>query len=403
MSSTAKRYLIWGAVGLAVLAGLVFAFRPIPVPVDLAEIDRGTVTVTLDEEGRTRVRDIYTVSAPIPGRVERIQANSGDRVIANVSVLAAIRPMEPTLLDARREASVRAEIEAAKANLDLARASVDRAGADLKFAETELTRARTLVERSVVSNRELDLAETERDRARAALKSARANVLARRADLERAQAELTQATDAADLGSEGCCIHVIAPISGHVLRVLHEDEGVVPAGEPLIELGALDDMEVVVEALSTEAVKVVDRAPVAIERWGGGETLRGHVRRVEPYGFTKVSALGIEEQRVNVLVDFEEPERAGGLLGHGYRVEVRVRLDEAADAVRVPVAALFRADNRWAVFSVTDGRVALREISLGLMNDRTAEVLTGLEPGEKVVLRPDDRIENGVLVVPRPG
>ena len=403
MTSSGRRLILWGAIGVLMAAGLFLAFREQPIPVDLVAVDRGPVTVTLDEEGRTRVRDIYTLSAPIAGSLQRIEANAGDAVIAEVSVLAAIRPTEPTLLDAREEARVRAEIEAARANLALARAEVDRATADLSFAETELIRARTLVERAAASERSLDLARTERDRARAALRTSEAQVLARAAELDKALAELMQATDAADLGQEGCCIHVIAPISGHVLRVIHENEGVVAAGEALIELGALDDMEVLVEALSTEAVAVRKGAPVAIERWGGGRTLTGTVRRVEPYGFTKISALGIEEQRVNVLIDFDDPAEAATLLGHGYRVETRVRIDAEPDAVRAPLAALFRDGGDWAVFAVADGRADKRTVTVGLMNDRVVEITEGLEPGDTLILRPDSRIEPDVLVAEREG
>ncbi len=401
MTSGAKRTLLWGLVAAVIAAGLVMALRDRPVPIDSALVDRGTVIVTLNEEGRTRVRDIYTLSAPIAGTLERIEAEAGDAVVARVSVLAAIRPTEPTLLDAREEARVRAEIAAARANLDLARAVVERVHADIRFAENELERARTLVETSVASERTFDLALTEWERAQAALRTAEAQVVARAAELDRALAELMQATDAADHGQEGCCVHVISPISGHVLRVIHENEGVVAAGEPLIELGALDAMEVLVEALSTEAVSVRPGAPVAIERWGGGRELNGRVRRVEPYGFTKVSALGIEEQRVNILIDFEDPAEAATLLGHGYRVETRTEVARSEDAVRAPLAALFRTNDSWTVFVVRDGRATLQPVDVGLINDRVVEINGGLSPGDAVILRPDTRIATGVAVVER--
>lgn len=401
MTATTKRILIWSVVGAIVAAGLALSFWPRAVPVDLVIVDRGPVVVTVDEEGKTRVREVYTVSAPIAGTLQRVQVEEGDAVIGRVSVLAAIQPVEPTLLDARAEARVLAQIAAARANLELARAEVERARADLALAEIEVGRARTLVERRVVAERSLDIAETEVKRTRAALGTAEAQVLVRAAELERAQAELVQASDALNGGQDTCCVHVMAPISGQVLRVLHENEGVVAAGEPLVELGDLSDMEVVVEALSTEAVKITRGAPVAIERWGGGIVLSGTVRRIEPYGFTKISALGIEEQRVNVLIDFTDASGAGEKLGHGFRVETRTEVARAADAVRVPLAALFRDGGGWAAFIVNDGRARRQQVSLGLLNDVTAEVTDGLAPGDILVLRPDDRIDDGVRVEPR--
>ncbi|NQW12458.1 MAG: HlyD family efflux transporter periplasmic adaptor subunit [Alphaproteobacteria bacterium] len=401
MTVTSKRLLIWSALGAVIVAGLALSFWPRPVPVDLVEVDRGSVVATVNEEGKTRVREVYIVSAPITGTLQRIRIEDGDMVLGQVSVLAAIRPVEPTLLDAREEARVLAQISAARANLELSRAEVERARADLAFAEIELTRARILVRREVASERSLDVAETEVKRAEAALRIAEAQVLVRAAELERAQAELMQANDALDTSHDTCCVHVIAPISGRVLRVIREDEGVVSAGEPLVELGELGDMEVVVEALSTDAVKIAEGAPVVIERWGGGAALSGTVRRIEPYGFTKISALGIEEQRVNVLVDFDDAKEAGHKLGHGYRVETQIETARVPDAVRVPLAALFRDGGGWAVFIVIEGRARHRGVTLGLLNDQIAEVIGGLAPGDILVSRPDDRIGDSVRVVSR--
>jgi HlyD family secretion protein len=273
----------------------------------------------------------------------------------------------------------------------------------LEFAEAELARARQLAERGNISASALDRAELQVRTARAAVASAQAELDVRTYQLETARARLiTPREDGVASEADRCCVPVRAPVNGRILRVLHESEGVVTAGTPLVEIGDPQDLEVVVELLSSDAVRVSDGAKVAIEAWGGGATLEGRVRRVEPYGFTKISALGIEEQRVNVIIDFVGDPEGWQRLGHGFRVEVRIVVWQADDVISVPLGVLFRRGESWAVFVSDDGRARLREVTIGQRNGRVAQVLEGLEVGERIILHPSDKVEDGTRIEARP-
>jgi HlyD family secretion protein len=400
--------LFWGSLSLLLLLFLVYAFRPQPVPVDFAEVSRGRLTVTVDEEGETRVRDVFVLSAPVAGNMRRIDLEVGDEVVAGQTVLAQIEPVDPSLLDVRSESEAQAAVRSAEAGLE--------------FAKRELARQRQLGKRGVASARDLDSAEMAYRTAQAALENARAALLARTSQLERARTPtLPPARGEPD---ECACIPVRAPVSGRVLRVVRESAGVVQPGEPLVEIGDPRDLEIVVDLLSADAVRVEPGQEVLIEQWGGGNVLHGRVRRVEPYGFTKVSALGIEEQRVNVVIDFTDPPEKWQRLGHGYRVEARIVLWRGDDVVKLPLSALFRATDGtgaqsedvaagagaatraaeaadWAVFVEKNGKARLRPVSRGHHNGLEVEITSGLEPGERVVLHPSDRVTDGVGVVSR--
>jgi HlyD family secretion protein len=396
------RQIIWYVFLAAALAAiLVYAFRPQPVPVDLAVIERGALTVTIDGDGQTRVREAYVVSAPLSGRVLRIERHVGDAVVANETLLATIEPGDPTFLDRRASAQAEAAVKAAEAAFALAEAEQARAVAELDFARTELNRAEQLAKRGNVSQRDLDRAKLELRTRRAALATAKASIEMRRFELETAQAALIQPGEDAGQGEgHSCCVEVYSPVDGRILRVIHESEGVVAAGTWLVELGDPADLEVVVDLLSGDAVRVVEGAAVTIEDWGG-VTLAGRVRRVEPYAFTKISALGIEEQRVNVIVDFVEPSEVWQGLGHGYRVDTHILDWRGEDVLKLPLGALFRDGESWAVFVAEDGVARLRHIKIDHGNGREAEVLDGLEVGETVILHPGDRISSGVRIVSR--
>ncbi len=387
-----------------VAAGLVYAFWPQPLPVDLARIDRGPLVVTIDGDGRTRVRDVYVVSAPISGRVLRVEPHVGDIVEENETVLAVVQPTDPTFLDRRARAQAQSAAKAAEAAFALAEAEQARALAELDFARSELRRARELAKRGNVSERDLDRARLQVRTADAALATAKATVEMRRFDLETALAALIQPGEGGAAVAEGqCCIEVYSPVDGTVLRVIQESESVVAAGTPLVEVGDAADLEIVVDLLSSDAVRVATGAEVLVEDWGGGDSLSARVRRVEPYGFTKVSALGIEEQRVNVLVDFTEPAARWRNLGHGYRVETRIVEWRGEDVLRLPLGALFRDGEAWAVFVMADGVARLRRIEIDHANGRRAEVTAGLAEGERVILHPSDLVADGVRVVARGG
>jgi HlyD family secretion protein len=401
MTVAQKRTMLWGTLGLALLAGLAWAFAPRPVPVDLTVAERGPLTVTIDEEGETRVRDVYTLSAPVAGRQRRVELEVGDRVVAGDTIAVEIQPIDPELLDVRSEREARAAVQAAEAAQARAAAELERAEADLEYAQTELQRQQGLMDQGAVSERELDAAQREYRTARAAVATARAALQQATFELDRARARLVSPTEAREDGGADCCIPVRSPVTGRVLRVLHESAGVVQAGEPLLEIGDPEDLEIVVDLLSADAVKVSPGDRALIEEWGGEGALGGRVRRVEPYGFTKVSALGIEEQRVNVVIDFTDPRETWSRLGHGYRVEARIVVWEREDVLQIPLSALFRRGEDWAVFAVEDGVARLRTVERGQHDGLRVEILGGLDAGDRVVRYPSDQIRDGVRIEQR--
>lgn len=393
------RTLFWSAIALVLAVLLVLAFRPRPVLVDLAAVSRGPLTVAVRDEARTRVRDIYVVSAPVSGRLLRVGNRAGERVRAG-AVIALLQPAPPTLVDERTRRELQAGIRAADAARALARAELARAEAQLAHARLEAERTETLFAATVASRSALDRARLEVRTAEAALGNARAGVDVREAELQAARARLTGPGVPA---ATGRAIAIRAPADGRILRVLQESESVVTPGAPLIEMGDAGDLEVVAELLSSDAARIAAGAPVLIEAWGDGPAIRGRVRQVEPYGFRKVSALGVEEQRVNVVIDPVDPPPAWAGVGHGYRVEVAVTVWRSPAVVRTPVAALFRHRGRWAVFKLEKGsRVRLQPVEIGQSNGDLAEVRSGLGPDERVVLHPNASLADGARVRPRP-
>ncbi|WP_422022115.1 efflux RND transporter periplasmic adaptor subunit [Pyruvatibacter mobilis] len=393
-------------IGLALLVAIGLAFMPQPVPADLATVSRGALAVTVDEEGQTRVRDVYTVSAPVGGRVLRIRAEVGDPVTQGETVVATIQPTDPSFLDARSLGQAEAQVKAAEAARTLAAADVERARAELDFAQSEYRRAQRLAGKGTISQSTLDKARLDMRTRAAALDEARAALSMRDFELENARALLIQPGEASDTtplegGTLGCCVPVRAPITGRVLRVMQESEAIVQPGAPLIEVGNADDLEIVVDLLSEDAVRVTEGDRVVIEDWGGPHDLNGIVRRVEPFGFTKVSALGIEEQRVNVIIDFEDAPEKWAELGHGYRLDTRIFVWEAEDVLKLPVSALFRDQGRWAVFRVVDEEAVLTPVEIGRRNALEAEILSGLEEAASVVIHPSDRVVDGVGIEAR--
>ena len=399
MSPRLRRAVFWAVPGIVLALALAAAFRPRAVEVDVVTVVEGPLTVTVAEDGRTRIRDLYVVSAPVRGRALRIDIEEGDPVTAGETVVARIEPTDPAFLDVRSEAEARVGVETAKAALALSEARLAEARAELDFAEAEVRRVRRLRESGTVPERALEEAERALATRRAAVETARAAIAMRRSELEAARVRLRRPDEA---GGEGCpCLPIRAPVSGQVLRVLHESEGVVSAGEPLVEIGNPGELEVVADFLSSDAVRIEPGQRVLLERWGGDGALAGEVERVEPYGFTKVSALGIEESRVNVVIRFTGPPGRRARLGHGFELEARVVLWEAARVTKVPLTALFREGTDWAVFTVEDGRAAIRRVELGPRTDLEAAVQAGLAPGERVLRYPHDAIEPGSRVAPR--
>jgi HlyD family secretion protein len=391
------RRLVAIATLAATIAALAWAFQPAAVPVDTAPVTRGPLEVTLDEEGETRVRDRYVVSAPVAGRILRIELEPGDAVRANRTRLATFRPMAPALLDARARAELTARAQAAEAVLERARAVAEQALAEQAQAERTLRRTRELSQSGLSPAGDLELAETAARTRRDTAGAAAAAVRAADADRRAVRAQLLQAGGSA-VG--GPTIELRAPVDGVVLRRIRESESVVPQGEPLIEVGDVAKLEIVADYLSTDAVQMEPGQRVVIERWGGGAALAGRVRRVEPSGFTKISALGVEEQRVNVIVEVDAARDAWTRLGDQYRVEVRVVIWSSPDVLRVPVSALVRQGDAWSVFAVERGRAKAKAVSIGARNDRFAELRSGLAEGATVIAFPGDRISDGIVVAP---
>jgi HlyD family secretion protein len=372
---------------------LAVALWPATMPVDVAVVSRGPLVLTIDEEGQTRVQHRYVVSSPVGGRVMRIELEPGDRVKEG-DVVARVRAETPPLLDARTRAEIQAAIASAQAALGRAQAEEQRAKTTLAQAERELRRAQELVRGGVVPPNEVDLRQ---DEARAATEGAAAaayTVKAARSELDRAEARLRPS--APDVS--GRVVEVTAPASGVILKRLRESESMVPPGEPLVEIGNPSELEIVSDLLSTDAVRVEPEARAMIEQWGGETVLDAKVRRIEPSGFTKISALGVEEQRVNVILDFVDPAGAWTALGDGYRVEVRIVVWEAQDVLKVPTGALFRQGENWAVYIVEEGRARLVTLELGHQTGQEAEVLSGLSEGARVILHPGDTLTDGTRV-----
>jgi HlyD family secretion protein len=391
-----------GAVVVMVLLFLVV--RTEPISVDTAAVTKGKMRETILEEGRTRVKEIYTVSAPVTGRFLRIDSHAGDAVTAGQTVVATIEPADPSILDIRTQAQAEANVKAAEAALALAEAEQGSARAELDFASAELRRVQALADRGTTSRAEVDRKELAYRTAQSRIKTAEASVRVRAFELETARAVLLRPRTGGDLDGESdspVSIPVRAPESGRVLRILEESEKVVSVGTPLIEIGDAADLEILVELLSTDAVKVKEGASVDITGWGGGQVLSGKVRRVEPFGFTKISALGVEEQRVNVVIDLVGPKDQRGGLGHGYRVDTEIVIWEAQDVLQVPLGALFRQAGKWSTFVFANGRATIRAVEVGHLSRDTAEILNGLADGDRVILHPSDTISDGVAVAER--
>ena len=398
MAVRPTRVLVWLLV-IVVVGAIGFALRPQPTPADFATVERGELVVTVDEEGETRVRDRFLVSAPLAGRVLRIEHEPGDTVFANETLLATFLPSAPSLLDARTRAEAEGRVKAAEAALERARAEHTRAVAENEFAASEHDRYIELDEIRLISKDQLEAAQMRARTTTETVNSAEFSVRAAEYDLEVARAALFQARG--DVGDGATAIALRSPIDGVVLRRLRESEAIVPAGEPLLELADPTNLEIVSDLLSTDAVRVGVGDRVLIEQWGGDHALNGRVRRVEPYGFMKISALGVEEQRVNVIIDFEDVREAWQSLGDGYRVEVRVVIWEGDDVLHVPTSSLFRRGEAWAVYAVDAGVATLREVEIGQRTGFEAEILSGLTEGERVIAYPSDQVTDGTAVVER--
>lgn len=385
---TSRFYLTLGAAVL-IAALLIFAFWPSATMVDTGTVTQGSMQLTIDEEGRTRVRDSYVLSAPAAGRLQRVEVEPGDRVIGGKTVVARLLPAP---LDPRARSQASAEVAMAEASLRAARNEASRTMAEKELAERNLSREQVLWKLDSTSREALETAQRDARSTTAAARAAEAAIALRQAELERARATLSSDTS----------ISIVAPASGRVLSVTQESAATLATGAAIMEIGDTDnDLEVLVELLSTDAVQVAPDNKVLIENWGGNGALEGVIARIEPQGFTKISALGVEEQRVNTIVRLTDPRISQISLGSGFRVEARIVIWDDEDAIIVPSSALFREQKDWAVFVVADGRAQRRKVRIGRNNGTQAEVLEGLKKGETVILFPASDISDGTRVEQR--
>ncbi len=394
-------------IGALVVAGIGVAAwqisQPQYIPVDIATVEKGVLEVTVNADGMTRIKDVFEVSAPVSGQVLRSPVKIGDTVVGGETVVARIEPGEPAFLDERARKQAEATVAQAQAALVLSEANLRAAEADMNNAQRQLDRIVELHERGTASDAQLEQAEVALDVAAAQFDSALANKAMRESELEAAQAVLIEPNTQDRPAEPGpdCCISITAPISGQVLGITNESARMVQAGTPLLTIGPPNDLEITVDLLSTDAVRIAPGAKAYVERWGGKDALEAVVRKIEPAAYTKISALGIEEQRVRVLLDFVTPPEDRPALGHNFRVYLRIVEWRGEDALRVPISALFRDDGDWAVFTIEGETARLRPVEVGRRNTEFAEVLSGLQPGDKVITHPSDRVADGVLVVDR--
>lgn len=386
-----------GLLGLGVLAAGFFALEPRPVLVDLASVRRAPLVVAIEESGVTRVKDRFVVSAPVAGSLSRLSFEPGDRVQVG-DALAEIAPLSSPLLDQRTRAEAEGRLDAARSALGQSKAQVGRAATALAQGEQDLARVRQLAQSGSLSTQALEQAEFLAKIRGDELRSAEFAERIAREELRIAEVTLGRnaAVDARDRH-----VNVQAPSSGAVLKVYQKSAGVVQAGTPLVEVGDPQELEVVVDLLTTDAVSVSPGTPVTVSGWGGDD-LRARVRRVEPGGFTRPSALGVDEQRVNVIATLTEPRERWQALGDGFRVEAKLVVWQADAVLQVPSGALFRRGDGWAVFRAREGRASLVDVKLGHRGESTVEVTAGLAPGEQVVVHPSELLKDGSALKPAP-
>ncbi len=390
------RVLMWVlGIGLVITA-VVWGLQPVPIEVEYARAARGDLQVTVREDGRTRIKDRYTVSAPVGGQLLRIKLRPGDALVANETILATIHPNDPSMLDVRQIAQAEARVAAAQVMIERAEARRVQAKVVLDLAESQMGRARQLFEGKSIPREELEAAESNY---RSRLEEMRVAMF----EQEIAKFEWEQASAALiyvrpDGESETFQFEIKSPIDGAVLRVFQESATVVVPGTPLLEIGNPTDLEIVIDVLSSDAVRVTPGQTVIVEEWGGELPLTAKVRLVEPAAFTKISALGVEEQRVNVIADFDELHQRGNSLGDAFRVEARIVVWRGHDVLKVPNSALFRVNGDWFLFTVSESRAVRRAVTIGQRNERETEVLDGLAEREIVIVYPSDLLDNGSLV-----
>ena len=394
-----KKKIAWMVGGLIVLALLVWAFMPRATEVEVASVTQGRFERSVQEDGKTRLRDRYVVSTPLAGRVARITLRQGDSVERDAMV-ATLWPLVPALLDERARDQQNAHVGALEASVSRAKANVGRAMAALDQARAELKRNEALAKEGFVSPNQNETGRLTVRLREQELESARQEESGARHELDQSRIALRQYSSGST-GAQQRAWQIKAPVSGKILKIQQQSEGIVQAGTPLMELGNPSQLEVVVDVLTEDAAQIRPGTPVQLRNWGGPDTLEGRVRLIEPAAFTKVSALGVEEQRVNAVIDITSAPDKRATLGDGFKVDVRVLVQVVENAVKVPVSALFPVGARSALFVVEGGRARQREIEVAARNGVEAWVKTGLAPGTPVIVYPPTALKDGARVTTR--
>lgn len=391
-----RRIFVTGII-VIVLILLAYGFLPKTQEVDIVPVKRGPLQITIEEEGRTRLKDRFTISAPTAGYLRRINAKVGD-VVKKGQRVAVLEPLQSQALDPRSRATAEAAVASAEAALGAATERERVAKADIAYLEQRLERLKALYDKGSISKDQFDQINSETQKARAMQLAAAAEINVARSEVERAKVSLKNFST---VKGSGNTIEVISPVNGAIFRIYHESEGAVNIGQSLIDVGDSRDLEVRVEVLSSDAVKIKQGTQVLFKRWGNDEPLTGKVTLVEPAGFTKISSLGVEEQRVLVIVDITSPPEQWRVLGDGFRMETHFIIWEKENILQIPASALFRLGDQWAVFVAEGGKAQKRVVEIGQRNGLAAEILSGLKENEQVLAYPDDAIGEGTKVKQR--
>lgn len=390
--------IFWWVLGVGIVAALfAAAFWPQTMEVETSVVSRGPLEELVREDGMTRVRERYTVSSPVAGRLLRINLEPGDPIASGQTILATVEPVDPAMLDSRQRAEAEARVAAAQSAMHRTEAAIEKAQVELVRAESKLKRAAELVAANAIAKEEYEESEADSHSKRESVRMAKYDQEISSFELEQAQLAVARFQPG---GSDRAqpTFEIRTPVPGVVLKVLQESSTVVGPGTPLMEIGDPGDLEIVVDVLSTDAVKIRPGATMRLEQWGGDQPLTGVVRRVEPSAFTKISALGVEEQRVFVVGDFSDVANASAL-GDGYRVEAGIVTWNDPDVMQVPSGALFRDKKQWAVFCAVDGVAVLRHVEAGHRSETMVEVTGGLATGERVIMYPGDLLTDGARIV----
>lgn len=394
-----KKHKALVVIALLLAVAIIWGLIPRPVQVEVESVRRAPMSVSLVEEGKTRVIHRFVISAPVAGYIRRVTLDNGSR-IQRGETLIEMEPLRSNMLDARSHAEAVARVGSAESNFRSVTQLLEAARAEKDLADITYRRQKELYEKKTGSRHELDIAEAEQRRAAAALQATKFDEASSRYSLEMSRSALKY-TAASSQDEIPETITITTPIDGQVLHLFHESAGVVNAGEPLIEIGDPAALEVEIDVLSADAVRIRPGTRVIFERWGGKGSLQGEVRIVEPQGFTKTSALGVEEQRVLIVADITSPHREWERLGDGYRVETRFTLWEGEDILQAPNSALFRVNDAWALFVAEGGHARVREVTIGQRNSLSSEVVAGVSEGEQIIVHPSDAVSEGVAIAIR--